>query len=85
MIVYVTKYALTKGIMQFDAEIEGDLIKVIINGYTNFFTGEGNEWHITIDGAKERAEKMRIKKIESLNKQMKKITNMKFENVKIYR
>lgn len=75
MKVWITKYALTKGIYQEDAEIcDEEMIRVKQVQYFHF-----GEWHMEKDKAIQKAEEMRIKKLQSLDKQIKKISAMKFE------
>lgn len=78
MKVYITKYALTSGIIEADAEIlTGDMI--LINGdWNRYFHGEGKDWHRTFEEAYKKAEQMRIKKIASLKKQLSKYEKMRF-------
>ena len=78
MIYYITKYALTKGILK----LEGDVayrgaITTRQHTYPVFFHGE--EFHEMRDDAIKKAEEMRIEKLKSLDKQMKKIAALKFE------
>ena len=83
MKVYITKYALTKGIEEKEVEICSDIdenmVKVIGVRFSECYFGEGNQWHRTLQSAIKRAEEMRIKKINSLKKQITKLENMKFE------
>lgn len=74
--VFITKYALTKGILEKEAEIcdygyEYEIAYVIgeFSSYSLFRTREQ---------AMERAEKMRLKKIASLKKQTEALEKMKF-------
>lgn len=80
MKVWITKYALTQGIIKSEAEDCGDrMIRVKNeNGYFEYYHGEGKEWHKTEESAIEKAEQMRQKKIESLKKQIQKLEKMKF-------
>lgn len=81
MKVWITKYALTKGIIETEAEDCGDdMVRVHNKGYCDsYYHKEGNEWHRTKQSAISKAEEMRKKKIESLKKQIRKLENMKFE------
>jgi len=63
MKTYITKYALTKGIL----EMEGEICE-----------GLCNDWHRTIEAARSRAGAMRSKKIQSLKKQIAKLEGMRF-------
>lgn len=76
MTVYITKYALTLGILMKDAKPCGtaDMIQV----GTTYFHREGRDWHLTLEGAQRRAEAMRVKKILSLEKSITKLRAMKF-------
>ena len=80
MEIYVTKYALTTGIIKHDAEVTNDMAVVHEpNSFGMYFHGEGKDWHKTKESALERAEEMRIRKLQSLDKQTKKISAMIFE------
>lgn len=75
MKVYITKYALTKGILEAEAEFctGTGMINVGRHGY---YHGEGKEWHRTREVAVKRAEIMRTNKIESLQKSIAKLEKM---------
>lgn len=84
MIGYVTKYALTKGIL----ELEGTEVARSRTGERCFSaTGRslfdsyfyGKEWHDNKPGAIARAEEMRKKKIVSLKKQTKRLEVLNFK------
>lgn len=77
-IVYVTKYALTTGVYIAEAHVTGDMAVQLAKGhmYAQYF--HGKDWHLTEDEAIHRAEEMRIAKLRSLDKQMKKISALKF-------
>ena len=78
MKVWITKYALTDGIIEEEAKLcSEDMIKVE-GRYFSYFHSEGKEWHRTEEAAKARAEEMRKKKIASLQKQLKKYEKMRF-------
>lgn len=81
MKVWITKYALTQGIIEKEArECKGfDGMIQTEEKYPAYFRGEGKDWHRTKESAIKRAEDMRQKKIESLKKQIKKLEEMKFE------
>lgn len=83
MKVWITKYALTKGI--FEAETVNHSTDNTVNVH---YMGELSycihwfcrpDWCETHERAVARAEEMRAKKIESLKKQITKLENMKFE------
>lgn len=80
MKVWITKYAISKGIYEADADVEMDkgMCTVRLEGFwPQYF--HGNDWHTDKQAAVARAEEMRIKKLQSLNKQMKKLSALKFE------
>lgn len=77
MRIWNSKYALTDGIREQEAEDRGDgMVKV---GLATFLFGEGREWHRTKESALREAEKMRTKKIASLQRQISKLEKMQFE------
>ena len=72
MKVYITKYALTHGIMEEEAEeVSQKMIRVRSRNYDSFF--HGNEWHTSKKQAIAQAEKMRTKRIISLEKSIEKL------------
>ena len=79
MKIWITKWALTKGITTAEAEVkEGDSMAVVRRpGYVTLRLF-GPEWHTTAREALEQAEKMRACKLLSLEKQMNKLCNMRF-------
>lgn len=79
MKVWVTKYALTKGIFEDDVEISGDFPHLAQSSPTKYYHGEGKEWHRTKIEAIQRAEEMRKKKVRSLKKQIEKLEKMEFD------
>jgi len=80
--VYVTKYALTQGIFEGEAEICHGVSEGMIELLENknfYFHGEGREWHRTKESAIKRAEEMRNRGIIKLEKKIQKLKEMKFE------
>lgn len=80
MNIYITQYALTKGIwkrelVKEDGRMATAKCKGWLNGEGNFF---GNDWYTTEADARTRAEEMRRKKIDSLRKQIAKLEDMTF-------
>ena len=78
--VFITKYALTKGILEKEAErcdygYEYE-IAYVIGEFSSYSVGK--EAFRTREQAMERAEKMRLKKIASLKKQIEALEKMKF-------
>jgi len=77
MEVYITQYALSKGIQKMDGQIE-DIVCLISNHFykKRYYKPD---WHITKEKAIERAEQMRLLKIEFFKTQLNKLENLKFE------
>ena len=83
MKVWITKYALTKGIIPCEIRT----VDVLENGYIRYmqpsglggFMQKGNGWEDNEKSAIKKAEKMRQKKIESLKKNIEKLERLKFE------
>jgi hypothetical protein len=86
MKIYVTKYALTEGIQEMEgeeptAEFPGLLVVRGDRGqgqYTQYFHGEGREWHRTYQGASAQANKMARKEIESVKRKLERLKGLKF-------
>jgi len=82
--VFITKYALTKGIKECEAIAAENMDVIVIPkniGYVNphdlyYYKGQ---WHKTKELAIKRAEEMRVKKIKSLKKYIKRLEKKKFE------
>lgn len=73
---FITKYALLKGI----EEMEGTVSEygyLYVGGYYGSFSQ--NEYYIDKTDAIKNTEQRRLKKIESLKKQIAKLEKMKFE------
>lgn len=75
MKVYITKYALTNGIIEAEAELCNDRGMIVV-GRTTYYHGEGKEWHRTREPAVERAQLMRDAKLEFLGKKIAKLEKM---------
>ena len=77
--IFVFKYASTKGIIEVDAEIKqgiyGEFTKVKNQGNLIYLD---KDYVHTKEEALKKAEDMRLKKIESLKKQIVKLEKMKF-------
>lgn len=74
--VWVTKWALTSGIIETEAEVRDE---EMVNCGSRYGYFHGNDWHRTRVAAVQRAEVMRLKKIASLKKQLEKLEKMRFE------
>ncbi len=82
-IAYITKYALSVGVYKVDGEQNGAMFIQPADRedgrsyYPQYF--QGKDWHLTEELALARAEEMRIAKLKSLDKQMKRVSALKFE------
>lgn len=77
VIAWVTKYALTLGILK----VKGKHCNSISPGMLNYPPGScdfahGNDWHLSEQDALIRAEEMRLAKIAALKKQLAKLEKM---------
>lgn len=75
--VWISKYALTTGIIEKEVRINDELA-VSVESQLDSYYGEGKQWHKTKEDAIKRAEEMRKRKIISVEKQLKKLKEMKF-------
>lgn len=83
MKVWITKYALTEGIMERDVESDPQFPSMVTlpgNGgsFRQSFHGEGKDWHRSRDAAVIRAENMRHDKIRSIKKQIARLERLTF-------
>lgn len=82
MKVWITKYALTAGIIEAEGEFSEQYPSMVSyrdsTGPALQFV-HGNDWHTTESAAFRQAEEMRQKKIASLKKQIKKLEGMQIE------
>ena len=79
MKVWIVKYALTKGLFEIEGKEFGvDGISQESTNWPTHYHGEGIEWCRTKEEAVQVAEKMRQKKIASLERQIEKLKKMKF-------
>ena len=79
MRVYITKYALSDGIMEVEATetSQPNMICYTCNGsYPQFF--HKGDWYNNKEDANKQAETMRVKRIVSLEKQIAKLKKLKF-------
>ena len=78
MKIFVTKYALTAGIQEREAMIVKEGMAKLDGKYVDYVYKP--QWHLTKHEAILQAEKMRLKKIESLKRQLGKLLNLKFDS-----
>jgi hypothetical protein len=83
MKIWITKYALTKGIYSFETkpkDNEAVVARTLVNGdldYYQYFTK--NQWCKTKEEALAVAEEMRIKKLQQLDDQIRKLSVKKIK------
>lgn len=78
MKIWITKYALTQGILEKDVIFyEDGTVREAEGKFPIFY--HRDEYHKTKESAIAKAEEMRKKKIASLKKQIEKMEKMKFE------
>lgn len=77
--VWISKNALTLGI--FEKEVQethsSDMVSTVNQRWVEFYFKP--YWHLTKDEAIKHADEMRIKKLQNLDKQIKKISSLKFD------
>ena len=82
MKIWSTKYALTKGILEHDAqECSDGMVRILAEHSLHpvaYLHGEGKDWHRTFESAQQRAEDMRVAKVASLRKSIKQLEAMRF-------
>lgn len=73
--VFVTKYALTEGIIELEVEFRPEFPQMVVSvgNHHRCFHGEGKEWHRDRTQAVLRAEEMRKAKLVSIAKQAKRL------------
>ena len=77
MKAYITKYALTKGIIEKEVSVLSlHMVRVTDNPYEEYY--HGSEWHETLDQARTTACRMRDEKIASMRKKLAKLEKMIF-------
>lgn len=86
MKAWITKYALTSGILCVNAEESGSGVRMIsyrANSMTQYAHGEGKDWHRSEGAALIRVEKMRVAKIAALEKSIRKYRDLEFKKSSI--
>lgn len=79
--VYITKYALTYGIFSVEGSLSADGTAVRYKREGGYLSeiAHGQDFQLTEEDALARAEEMRIAKLKSLDKQIKKVSAIKFD------
>jgi len=76
---YITQHALTKGILDLPGEIVSETPTMVqIEAKSPTFYHKPH-WHLTMEEAVAQAEKMRLAKIASLEKQLAKLKALQFK------
>jgi hypothetical protein len=75
--VWVTKYALSQGIIKMEVENISDDMVVEVGAFRTYY--HKPHWHETEEEAVAHAEKMRKKKVASLQKKIGELTNLVFK------
>lgn len=79
MKVWITKYALTKGVSEKEAEISTFSSMCTITTEWGLDYYHKPDWHESREDALAQAEKMRTARIDSLKKQIAKLQGMRFK------
>jgi len=79
--IYVTKYALSNGIQEVDADIDDDKGMALYKAEETIYTQYVHLpfYHLSKESAIAHAEELRAKKLKSLEKSIKKIKSIKFD------
>lgn len=82
MKVWITRYALTSGIFEVEATLSDRSPSMVTyrrspDSLLEF--AHGNDWHVMRETAVARAEEMKIAKLQSLEKQIRKVSKITFE------
>jgi hypothetical protein len=83
MKVWISKYALSKGILEREAETSDRSADLVYTGQYEMFFASRGELHRTREDAVRQAEKMRLDKIASLRKQIAKLEKLRFDEAKV--
>ena len=80
MKVWVTKFALTKGILELEVDQSESYPNIVTTRevWKRNFHGKGVDWHLSEEEAKIKAEDMRLSKVKSLQKSLAKFEKMRF-------
>lgn len=79
MKVWITKYALTQGIIETEIDKQNSAMTYFTNGMYFDTNAIGTYWHDTKESAVKTAGEMRQKKMDSLKRQIEKLEKMRFE------
>jgi hypothetical protein len=77
MKVWITKYCLTKGIIEEEVQ-PCDNPDLILRGRFDYMGGRGTDWHTDLDAAVERANNVRAARLLSLKRKIAKLQELRF-------
>ncbi len=77
MKIFITKFALGRGIIVAEADVQGDYATVRLNPFDSRRFGKG-DWYMSADKAVARAEWMRDKQVETLKRKADAVAAMHF-------
>ena len=80
MKIYVTKYAVTRGILEAEAIDVTDDCAVVRFGGMRHYLGV-RDWHLDLPSALDRAEEMRLAAVASARRKIEKLEAMRFDGV----
>lgn len=80
MKIFISKYALSRGVFEVEADVDGNGFAVVRKpgSFSEYYHGEGRDWCRTREQAFQVAEAMRVKKIASLKQQISKLKMLTF-------
>lgn len=80
MKIFISKYALSRGVFEAEADVDDNGFAVVRKpgSFSEYYHGEGRDWCRTREQAFQVAEAMRVKKIASLKQQIGKLKVMTF-------
>jgi hypothetical protein len=77
--LFISKYALTRGIVEIEDDLPNDdFLRVKLPGAANAAIFSSKDWHTTLQAAKEAAEKQRVAKIAALKRQLNWLQELQF-------
>lgn len=76
MTIYLTKYALTQGIIELEAEVNENGMAMVQGAYTQWYAKA--DYRLTWAEAFARAHELRLRKIESLKRQINFLEGLSF-------
>jgi hypothetical protein len=81
MKVWITQYALTKGILELEAEVSSASAQMVTSKNENGYVGHFHKphWHERKQDAIDFSNGMRLRKIAGLKKQITKLENLTFK------